>query len=49
LRTEKEIVDNVTRGTKKQEQYDADDGQDQSDFRSAPAAAAGLGFSAGPN
>jgi hypothetical protein len=46
LRTEKEIVDDVTRGSKEQEQYDTDDRQDQPDFR---AAAAGLGFSTGSN
>jgi len=47
LRAEEDVVDDVTRGAKKEEQYDADDGQDQPDFRAA--AAAGLGFSAGPN
>jgi hypothetical protein len=49
LRTEKDIVDDVTRGSKKQKQYDAGDCHDQTDFRTAAAAAAGLGFSTGSN
>ncbi|MBV8587194.1 MAG: hypothetical protein JO308_12970 [Verrucomicrobia bacterium] len=48
MSAEEDVIDDVTRGAKKQEQYDADYGQDQPDFR-ATAAAAGLGFSAGPN
>ena len=47
MRTEKDVIDDVTRCNKEEEKDDADDGQDQPDF--CAAAAAGLGFSTGSN
>ena len=47
MRTEEDVIDDVTRCNKEEEKYHADDGQDQPDF--CAAAAAGLGFSTGSN